>query len=295
MSQTLCNEVAAENAAVAEKTNVVKVLRMTRNWGDTISGFVYKSITGKSPRTIKMDKQSNCTHYLTVGSVLRMCDNNSIVWGSGFLTYNDGLGILNWGKTNSEVKAVPKSVHAVRGPMTREKLISMGVDCPPVYGDPALLFPRFHQPKVKREFKLGVIPHFMDLENPALDALRNDDRVKIINVVHPRWELLSPTNHKYLRFVDDICRCDHIISSSLHGLIVGDAYGIPSHWMTLSKRATLDGFKYRDYYASIHRPEEDPMEIESGTGFDSVMNRFKSYSTKIDLDSLLESCPFRTN
>jgi pyruvyltransferase len=222
-----------------------------------------------------------------------MCDNNSIVWGSGFLTYNDDLGVLHWGKTNNECRLAPKVIHAVRGPLTRNKLIAMNVDCPAVFGDPALLFPIFYQPSIKRSYKLGVIPHFLDLASPVLRTLRNDDRVKIIRVVHSRLEYLPISNRRYLRFVDDICRCEKIVSASLHGLIVADAYGIPVHWMTMSKRATLDGFKYHDYFASVNRPEGDAMVIDRDCSFQSVMRCFKAYSTRIHVEQLLESCPFR--
>ena len=157
-----------------------------------------------------------------------------------------------------------------------------------------LLFPTFYKPKVKQEFKLGVIPHFMDVGSPTLEQLRRDDRVKIINVVHSRLELLPISNRKYLRFVDDICRCEKVVSSSLHGLIVADAYGIPSQWMTISDRATLDGFKYLDYFASVHRSDDEPMRLTDNPSLDTVVRRFRADAAEFDVDRLLESCPFRS-
>ncbi|MDR0546427.1 MAG: hypothetical protein LBG77_02390, partial [Dysgonamonadaceae bacterium] len=59
-----------------------------------------------------------------VGSVIQWNGHKkSIIWGSGLL-YRD---------------AYPQKcqVRAVRGPFTRERLLELGFDVPPVYGDPA--------------------------------------------------------------------------------------------------------------------------------------------------------------
>ncbi|NEN94442.1 MAG: polysaccharide pyruvyl transferase family protein [Moorea sp. SIO3I7] len=49
--------------------------------------------------------------------------------------------------------------------------------------------------------------------------------------------------------IADITRCEAIASSSLHGLIIADAFGIPSIWMQLSNKVSGKGFKFKDYYS----------------------------------------------
>jgi len=48
-----------------------------------------------------------------------------------------------------------------------------------------------------------------------------------------------------------IDECEHILSSSLHGLICAQALGIKSRWILLSNNVLGDGFKFRDYASSM--------------------------------------------
>lgn len=55
----------------------------------------------------------------------------------------------------------------------------------------------------------------------------------------------------YKMVVDAIVSCDKVITSSLHAIILADAYGIPSAlYRGLNKRVD---FKYLDYYYSTGR------------------------------------------
>ena len=56
----------------------------------------------------------------------------------------------------------------------------------------------------------------------------------------------------------DILACRKIISSSLHGLVIADAYGIPNAWLGTDGRAggsrpNGGEFKYLDYFASVNK------------------------------------------
>jgi len=59
--------------------------------------------------------------------------------------------------------------------------------------------------------------------------------------------------------------CDFIVSTSLHGIIVGDALGIPTMWFQFKGGVTENtegSFKYRDYFESIGREKEMKPETE---------------------------------
>ena len=85
---------------------------------------------------------------------------------------------------------------------------------------------------------------------------------------------------------------DHV-ACSLHGLVAGDGYGIPSIWIRFSDRPFGDGFKFRDYLASVGRSAEpEPLMVTTSTSVDQIHDRFSDYELDIDLDAFLAACPF---
>ena len=83
------------------------------------------------------------------------------------------------------------------------------------------------------------------------------------------------------------------MSSSLHGLIISDAYSIPNIWIKFSDDVIGDGFKFRDYYASVNKNITDPIIIDSAKSIEKVYE-FKSNWQPItfDYNKLIVSCPF---
>ena len=84
---------------------------------------------------------------------------------------------------------------------------------------------------------------------------------KRIREKYPEAHVISMNTNDYKSVIDQIVQSKLIISSSLHGVILADAYGVPSVWYRgLGK--SID-FKYLDYYASTGRkPEIIPTTIE---------------------------------
>jgi pyruvyltransferase len=50
-----------------------------------------------------------------------------------------------------------------------------------------------------------------------------------------------------------ICDSRFVISSSLHGIVVAEAFGIPARMLRITETEPL--FKYFDYYAGTNRPD----------------------------------------
>lgn len=70
--------------------------------------------------------------------------------------------------------------------------------------------------------------------------------------------------------IESLLSCRRIASSSLHGLILADAYGIPSAWLMAEadkggSRPKGGEFKYYDYFASIRKFRE-PQELGVSSG-----------------------------
>lgn len=257
-----------------KKDLIIKFFHNEENWGDKISPILVEMISGKKPKLVPMKERftgENGQHvYLTVGSVIEFVDSNTIVWGSGFIHNEDSL------------PEKPLKICAVRGPLTRDKILAQGFDCPEVYGDPVLLLPRYYKPKKLPKKKIGIIPHYIDQDSPWLEKVKNQKGAKTINI-----------RGDYYKTIDEVCSCDLIVSSSLHGLILADAYGIPSVWVKLSDKLLGDDLKFYDYFASVGRKDKGPLRVDENTSLDEITNQNYSYKINIDLDLLYESCPFK--
>lgn len=241
----------------------------TNNWGDYIAPILVRYMTKDLVQYIKSEgfTEENDV-YAVIGSILSWQQKpNLSVWGAGLMA--EGQSML--------VK--PKKVYAVRGPLTRRLLLNQGIDCPEVYGDPALLFPRFYNPDVEKKYKIGIIPHYVDLNSNWIKSIDRKD-VKILDIC-------SETHD----FVDSLKECEKILSSSLHGVIAADAYGIPNMWIKISDKVGGSGFKFDDYFQSVKR-ENKCFLIEDTTSLDDVYLEIPDYKIEIDLDLLYNSCPF---
>ena len=243
------------------------------NFGDVLTPHLFNFLGVN--KLVKIDTQYYAfENYITIGSILSKANERSIVWGTGFISEDS---YFKNGK--------PKKVCAVRGPKTRKKLLEFGVKCPEVYGDPALLLPRFYEPKKEsKKYKLGIIPHYIDKDNEWLGLIKRED-VLIIDI----------QNKNIFEFIDQVNRCEKIISSSLHGIIVGDAYGIPSLWVEFSQKIMGKGFKFLDYFQSVGRKDKVAIMIDESISIKYLLNCFYHYEIQIDLTKLIESCPFRNN
>ena len=252
---------------------------LPNNWGDDINFYVIPILTGKKifnySSIYRWIMASDENNYTCIGSLIDMFpDKKTVVWGSGVLC-GDG-----------PLKNIPEKILAVRGPESRKYLIDKGISCPEVFGDPALLLPLIYKPVVQKKYKLGVIPILADVRNPLVDRLINigNGSVKFINMTdYGDWKSV----------IDDICSCDAIVSSSLHGLIVADAYGIPNARVKFSDSATGGDFKYDDYFESVSRCKKVPTLVTFETEISELLSLCSDWQPiSFNHKPLLDSCPF---
>jgi pyruvyltransferase len=263
---------------VFEKKNIGAIWYNSKNWGDALSPVLIRHLSGLDP--IQITKYTiipkNYQIYIAIGSLLDMellCKTqilkNLIIWGTGFISHSGRLS----GK--------PKKICSVRGPLTRENILKSGLNCPEIYGDPALLYPKIYKPNIIRKYKLGIVPHYVDKKDNCLKQFFSDSDIKIIDIENPINQV-----------VDEICSCRYIASSSLHGIIAADAYNIPSVWLSISDKIVGKDFKFLDYFASVGRSDTQPLKISEKTSVDSIYNEFYNYKIDIDLMEMLAVCPF---
>ncbi len=164
---------------------------------------------------------------LAIGSILSRSRQNYLVWGGGYMDASEkGLG----GK-----------YLAVRGPYSAEKLEAGGYPRCNVYGDPALLLPLVYTPKSTTRYRIGIIPHLRDYP----EVKKEIPEFKVFHL-----------GGKIETIIDEICGCEFILSTSLHGVIVAHAYGVPALWVKWGYIFT-DGIKFSDYFASVDIPIYD--------------------------------------
>lgn len=201
------------------------------NIGDALNPFLFKELFGKEPHNIKYSINTGLFPvYSFIGSVL---DNSGVrnlhVLGSGFRN------------EKSTLKIKPKKVYACRGPLTRKKMIDLGVpNVPEIYGDPAILLPKYFDVDTIQNYKMGLIPHYVDQSLEIIDKYKSENEVKFIDVFSNMTE-----------FISGIKSCKFTISSSLHGVILSQAYGVPSVWVKFSDKVGGGNFKFNDYYNSL--------------------------------------------
>ena len=200
------------------------------NYGDLLSKYLVKKITKRSVKWVHPKRQPwyklNKKNYLAIGSILHHANNNSVVWGSGIIDQKHEIAQADF--------------RAVRGPRTRDYLLGLGYTCPAVFGDPALLLPKYYSPETEKKWKIGFIPHYLDYKEVA-DAYRDEEDINVIDMMTLDVEEVTK----------QITQCRYTISSSLHGLIVSHAYNIPSVWVEFLGKLFGDGIKFLDYFESV--------------------------------------------
>lgn len=189
---------------------------------------------------------------ISIGSIAKVAKPNTTVLGSGFMSYKDQVcASANW--------------VFVRGPYSREKIISGGGKCQAVYGDPALMLPLICNESTK-EYDIGLIPHYSQYDRVVKE--------------YPKSFVIDLRNDDPLYTAKQITKCRAVLSSSLHGIICAHAYGIPAAWVSFDSKIKGDGIKFKDYYSSvgldpIQSSVSDPLFTTGQFKIDSIVDIFK--------------------
>ncbi len=258
------------------ETRLMKKSR--ENYGDLMSCYLIEKISGKKVKWVFPKKFSLAglflPNYLAIGSILTHANEKSIVWGSGII---------------AKKYPIKKATFlAVRGPQTRRHLMEQGYNVPEVYGDPALLLPKYYQPITEKKYKWGVVPHYNDYRL-VVSLYGNIDNVLVIDLMTTNVEA---TTRQFLS-------CESIISSSLHGVIVSHAYEIPAVWVQFSDAVFGDGIKYQDYFESVgiesYIPEITSEKLEDSQIM-ALFTKYESLPQKENVEAiqkgLMAVCPF---
>lgn len=205
------------------------------NLGDSLGIVITEWMLAK--RNLSLNTPVNRRkHFYCVGSNIIGAYQNATIWGSGAL-HPPGIKLKRF-LTTSPMRKL--DLRAVRGPLSRNLLIELGHKCPEIYGDPAILMPFIYKGKTVEESKkkdVIIIPQYAT--------------EKVVREKYSNYPIVSMNTNDYETVIDAIVSSKKVITSSLHGIILADAYKIPVVFYR-----GLDhvyDFKYLDYYASTGR------------------------------------------
>ncbi len=203
------------------------------NFGDAINPLIVGHMAGRRVEHVGARKAD----LFAIGSMMQVVKRTQklaredgsrlCVWGTGTLHPIFGHEFLD----NVDLALV-------RGPITAA-LLKREMRR---FGDPGLLINDVLPFNGDRQDRIGIVPHYTLMEDPAVLAFAASD---------PAYLLIDPRAD-----ASDVClqiaSCAHVFASSLHGLIIADAYGVPNTWIDPQGQSWL---KYLDYAASVGRTD----------------------------------------
>lgn len=203
------------------------------NVGDILSPIVCEYLLKKKELNFD-NKVSETKHLYAIGSIIDFGYQDATIWGSGIINEYSDFKLTKSKNINRKL-----DIRLVRGPETRRLLINAGYECPERYGDPAVLMPYIYNPEVEKKYKISYIPHI----NGKLDRTIVDSLDNVINM----------GTNDYEKVISEIKSSEKVISSSLHGIILAETYGVPAIFVAKDVKRQI--FKFYDWYHSTNREE----------------------------------------
>lgn len=201
------------------------------NVGDYLALVITEEILRENGHTLQ-DKVSETRFLYTIGSIVGRGYHDATIWGSGLLKEKNALRCLR-----------PKlDIRAIRGPETRRILMSYGVQCPAIYGDGAVLLPRYYRPDLKKKWKYSLVLHH---NSPQRKNWLEESKRYGIHYIE-----IQTTDYK--KFVDEIVQSEIVISSALHGIILSESYGVPAIFL---KEDLGQDIKFKDWFWATGRKD----------------------------------------
>jgi exopolysaccharide biosynthesis predicted pyruvyltransferase EpsI len=187
------------------------------NFGDELGAIILRHYGFKVKRV-----SLATADYLLTGTLLDTAENK-----------NDTATVIGSGAGHTHDAQHNFNVLAVRG-----KLTALVLNTPNVaFGDLGLLASRVWT-KEPAQYDIGVVRHYVD----------NDE--------YPFADIVIDASEPVEQVIKKISSCRVIMSSSLHGIIVADSYGIPN--MRIARDDVITGdWKWLDHKSALIKPVSD--------------------------------------
>lgn len=183
--------------------------------GSIMDRLVKDSIIGEDDK--EMQEKANVDKYINV-------------WGTGLMRAYE--------KNHKLIR--PCRFYALRGELTRQALSDIqGKEISCVLADPGLLASLLVEPQ-KKKYSVGIIPHFSHADDAMFKKM----------IEYYKDSVLIDVKAEPHVVLEMISQCEVVLSTSLHGLIISDSFGIPNLWCECDKSIFGGEYKFRDYYSS---------------------------------------------
>lgn len=190
------------------------------NFGDDLNSIIWPSLA--PDLFIRDDEQG----FLGIGTVIGM----STPEVKSLHVFSSGVG---YNPVND--LSLPTKFWCVRGPLSASHLnLSPKI----ALTDGAILLPQIMNVKSNTRFSVSIIPHW--------ETIVRGGWTEVSQALG--YNLIDPT-HEIPDIIEAIIGSQLILTESLHGAIVADAYGIP--WLPFCTSGNFSLFKWEDWSASV--------------------------------------------
>ncbi len=232
------------------------------NLGDTLGPVIVAALSGRVIRPA--GQVSLLPRLASIGTIAQRLRFGWVdLWGSGAAGRESPFEMQRHLRRPWATHLVP---HATRGPFSAALLAKAGFGHPAAFGDPAWLLPQIWPRTAPPRFDLGVILHGSEVTAPRPDATARPEfrRYDVPPALAGAVRIISPLHAMELGALrgklNEMLDCRRILSTSLHDLVLAEAYGIPcaafdfhagqSGRIAVTTDTPLD-HRMRDFYAGV--------------------------------------------
>ena len=152
-----------------------------------------------------------------------------------------------------------------------------------VLGDGGLILDKIYKPKTKKKYKIGIFPNYVDIVN------MRDNPIEEFSIIknYPHDVLLIDPRNYIETVIDQAYSCENIITSSLHGAVLSDSYGInygifKSRETSIALHQMQGSFKFKDYLSTFDiNFEKCDLELEKNISFEQCLSICKQVNKPI--------------
>lgn len=209
--------------------------RLATNFGDELSSHIVEAVTGRKVTWASPQRAD----LVAVGSVLGLYASQ----GSGAAIWGSGIREAVSAQEGQMLSESLGPVLAVRGVRTR---LALGLPDSTPLGDPGVLAPLFRTSQRTQQRKVLAIPHFRAWASAS-------GRRTLRQVANSDIQIAEPTLDPKV-MIERMCGASLVLTSSLHGLILGHSLGVPTQLVSWNTDGPEEpDFKYKDYASSINQ------------------------------------------